>query len=783
MPPPMNIVVIGAGPAGLYFAILVKKGFPQHRVAVYERDRADDTFGFGVVFSDETLGNFLSRDPETHGQITGAFAYWDEVEFVFRGEVVRSAGHGFCGCGRHELLGILQGRCRELGVELHFESDIADLARFRDADMIVAADGVNSRVRDTYKEHFKPSYDWRRNHFLWCGTTAPTPAFTFDWAENAHGIWVLGAYQYAPDLSTWVIEAPARTWASAKAEVEHLAEPALLAYMEHLFADKLKGHRLIANKSVWRRFPIIRCENWSFRNIVLIGDALHTAHFSIGSGTKLAMEDAIALADAVRTNETVPEAFAAFAADRHEEVEKTQHAGDVSVIWTENPHRYWKMKPIQAAFSMLSRAKQVTYENLRLRDPSLIDRIDQWFAAEAHEAGLDASPNAPPPPMFTPFRLRGITLSNRVVVAPMDMYAAEDGTVGDFHMVHLGSLAFGGAGLVFTEMTCVSREGRITPGCAGLYAPAHVAAWKRIVDFVHANSDAKFAIQLGHAGRKGSTRVAWEGMDKPLAAGNWPLIAPSAIPYYPFNQVPRAMTRADMDGVIADFVRAAELAAETGADMIELHMAHGYLLSGFITPVSNRRTDEYGGALANRMRFPLEVFHAVRAVWPNAKPISVRISATDWVGDDGVDGADAVEIARMLKAGGCDVINVSCGQTTPEAKPVYGRMFQVPYAEQVRNEAEVATIAVGNITTWDQVNTILAAGRADLVALARPHLANPHFTLAAAAHYGVDRQRWPVQYDSGKEQALRLAAREREDSIQAQRLKKPKSHRPSQAAE
>lgn len=773
----LNIEVIGGGPAGLYFAILAKKAFPASRIAVHERDRPDDSFGFGVVFSDETLGNFLSRDPESYARITEGFAYWDEIDFAFHGETVRSVGHGYCGCGRVELLGILQARARALGVELNYRSDVADLSRFDNADIIVGADGINSRVRDLHKEQFRPSFEWRKNHFIWCGTTRPTSAFTFDFTENRHGIWVLGAYQYNRALSTWIIEAPERTWASARAEVEHLSEPELLAYMERLWADRLEGHRLISNKSVWRTFPTIRCENWSFGNIVLLGDALHTAHYSIGSGTKLAMEDAIALADALKGTESVPAAFEAFETARREEVEKTQHAADVSLIWTEQPHRYWHMDTLQAAFSMLTRSKQVTYDNLRLRDPALIDRVDAWFAARLRDQGFDVPGEPPPPPMFTPFRLRDMSLCNRVVVSPMDMYSAQEGTVGDFHFAHFGSFAFGGAGLIFSEMLCVSREGRITPGCAGLYRPEHVTAWKRIIDFVHANSSAKFALQIGHAGRKGSTCVAWEGMDQPLPSGNWPLIAPSPLRHYPHSQRPHEMTRKDMDRVTAEFVRATNLADEAGADMLELHMAHGYLLSSFITPVANLRGDRYGGSLENRMLYPIEVFDAVRRAWPDAKPLSVRISATDWVGENGITGPDAVAIAKMLKTHGCDLVDVSAGQTTPEAKPVYGRMFQTPFSEQVRNEAGIPTIAVGNITTADQVNTILAAGRADLVALARPHLVNPHFTLQAAAFYGVSAQRWPPQYDTGKEQALRLAARDKADAERMRQMLRPKSHR------
>ncbi len=773
----MRTVVIGGGPGGLYFALLLKKARPDADVAVYERNRPDDTFGFGVVFSDETLGNFLSHDPESYAAITGAFAYWDDIDFRWNGEVIRSTGHGFCGCGRVELLAILQRRCRQLGVALHFETEIADLARFADADLIVAADGINSRVRDLYSCHFRPRIEWRRNKFIWLGSTKPSPAFTFDFAENNHGIWVLGEYQYNDRLATWIVEAPEPTWASARAELEPLDEAETLAYMERLWAERLDGHRLIANKSVWRTFPTIRNERWHHGNVVLLGDALHTAHYSIGSGTKLAMEDAIALVQAVDETDSVSRAFGRFEELRREEVEKLQHAADVSVTWTENPHRYRHMTALQAAFSMVTRSKQVTYDNLRLRDPKLIAAVDRWFADSVRERGLEPAEPAPPP-MFTPFRLRDMTVPNRVVVSPMDMYCAEDGTVGDFHFVHFGGLAHGGAGLIFSEMTCVSRDGRITLGCGGLYKPEHVTAWRRVIDYVHAQSDAKFAMQIGHSGRKGSTKIGWEGMDEPLAAGNWEVLAPSAEKHAASMHMPRAMTRADMDLVRDQFVAAARLAHEAGADMLELHMAHGYLLSTFITPTANRRTDEYGGSLDRRMRYPLEILAAVRGAWPAGKPLSVRISATDWVGARGVTPEEAVIIARMLKAHGCDAINVSAGQTTPEAEPVYGRMFQTPFSEQIRNEAPIATMAVGNITSWDQVNTIVAAGRADLVCLARPHLVNPHFTLQAAAYYGYAPQRWPKPYLMGKEQAMRLMPRDRAELAELRKAAKPKSHRP-----
>ena len=772
----MRIAVIGGGPAGLYFALLAKKTWPANDITVYERNAADDTFGFGVVFSDETLDHFLARDPESYDAITSQFAYWDEIDFVLHGDTVRSTGHGFCGCGRVELLKILQNRCRDVGVEMKFSHDIKNIEDI-DADLVVGADGINSQVRESFADKFRAQLDWRKNRFAWLGTTRPYDAFTFDFTTDDHGIWVLGAYQYKPGMSTWIVEAPEQTWANAKATVGSLTNETLVSYMKQLWADRLEDGKydLVANKTVWRQFPMIRCEAWSHDRYTLIGDALHTAHYSIGSGTKLAMEDSIALVDALAETDSVPAAQARFEELRREEVEKTQHASEVSVIWTEEPQRYWDMTPLQAAFSMLSRSKQVTYENLRLRDPALIDRIDSWFADDVRAAGHDV-PHATPP-MFTPFSLRGVTLANRVMVSPMDMYSSTDGVPGDFHFVHLGSMALGGAGLVFSEMACISAEGRITPGCSGIYADDHVAAWKRIVDFVHENSDAKFCLQIGHAGRKGSTRIGWEGMDKPLMKENWEVISPSPLAHTDFMHVPREMTRDDMDTVRDDFVRAAELAADTGSDMIELHMAHGYLLSSFLTPVANKRTDRFGGNLENRMRFPLEIFDAVRAVWPEDKPISVRISATDWVGEDGVTGDEAVEFAHAFKQHGCDIIDVSAGQTTPDAKPVYGRMFQTPFSEQIRNEAGIPTIAVGNITTADQINTIVAAGRADIVALARPHLTNPHFTLDASAWYGHTAQRWPVQYDAAKEQAMRLAQREKTEADELRKAAAPSSHR------
>ena len=776
----MRIAVIGGGPGGLYFALLAKKAFPDNEIVVYEREAADVTFGFGVVFSDETLDGFLACDPESYEAITDQFAYWDEIDFVLHGETIRSTGHGFCGCGRMELLKILQRRCAKLGVEMKFNHEITNVEGI-DADLVVGADGINSVVRNTFPDKFRADIQWRKNRFAWLGTTRPYDAFTFDFTADDHGIWVLGAYQYKPGMSTWIVEAPEQTWANAVAEVGHLTDETLVAYMKQLWGDRLKDGRydLVANKTVWRRFPMIRCEAWSHDRYTMIGDGLHTAHYSIGSGTKLAMEDSIALVDALAKTGSVAAAQARFEELRREEVEKTQHASEVSVIWTEEPQRYWDMTPLQAAFSMLSRSKQLTYENLQLRDPCLIDRVDSWFADDVRAAGHVV--NGTPPPMFTPFSARSMTITNRVVVSPMDMYSSIEGLPGDFHFVHLGGMALGGAGLIFSEMVCVSAEGRITPGCSGLYSDEHVKAWKRLISFVHENSDAKFCLQLGHAGRKGSTRIGWEGMDMPLTGGNWDIISPSALAHGIGMHVPREMNRADMENVRDEFVQATLRANTAGADMIELHMAHGYLLSCFITPIANRRTDEYGGSLENRMRFPLEVFDAVRAAWPDDKPISVRISATDWVGDQGVTGEEAVEIARTLKNHGCDLIDVSAGQTTPNAKPVYGRMFQTPFSEQIRNEARIPSITVGNITTADQVNTIIAAGRADLVALARPHLTNPHFTLEASAWYGHKAQRWPIQYDPAKEQAMRLAQRKKSEAGELRKATAPSSHRNADA--
>jgi anthraniloyl-CoA monooxygenase len=756
----MDIVCVGGGPAGLYFAISMKRRDPAHRVRVVERNRPDDTFGWGVVLSDQTLDNLQANDPESAAEIRAAFAWWDDIEVLFKGAAVRSGGHGFCGIGRKRLLEILQGRARALGVELSFETEIDALDGYGGADLIVAADGINSKIRGRYADSFEPDIDVRPNKFIWLGTGRPFDAFTFIFLETPQGwIWA-HAYRFEAGGSTFIVECQEPTWRALG--FDRLDTDGTIARCEALFGRWLDGHKLMSNArhlrgSAWLNFPRVSCARWHFGKIVLMGDAAHTAHFSIGSGTKLALEDAIDLAALLAERKPLPETLERYQEQRRVEVLKLQSAARNSTEWFEAMPRYAGLEPLQFTYSLLTRSQRVSHENLRLRDRPWLEEVEGWLAARA--GGTNRA--APVPPMFTPFRLRAMALANRIVVSPMATYSAVDGLPSDFHLVHLGARAQGGASLVFTEMTHVSREARITPGCTGMYLDAHVAGWKRIVDFVHGATRAKFALQLGHAGPKGSTQLGWETMDAPLPAGNWPLIGPSAVAWSPNNQVPRPMTHADMAAVKADFIRATRMAIDCGFDMIELHCGHGYLLSAFITPLSNRRTDEYGGSLENRLRFPLEIFAAMRAVWPEDRPMSVRISATDWVADGGIDGADAVAIARAFKAAGADIINVSAGQTSLAARPVYGRMFQTPFADRIRNEAGIATMAVGNITEIDHVNSIIAAGRADLCCLARPHLSDPYWTLRAAALQGYDGDAiaWPPPYRAGQQQLERLLRR------------------------
>ena len=751
----MRIVCVGGGPAGLYFSILMKLADPRHEVKVLERNRPDDTFGFGVVFSDATLDNLREADPETHRDILASFRHWDEIDIHYRGEVIVSGGHGMCGIHRRRLLNILQKRAAGLGVAIEYQTDVADDSRFAGADLVVAADGINSGIRTRHAEHFRPDLETGQCRYMWFGADRSYDAFVKAFERTEHGWFEAHVYPHEDTMSTFIVECHEKTYLAHGLDRMSLEES--LAFSERVFARLLDGARMIGNArhprgSQWLNFVRVLNARWAHGNIVLMGDAAHTAHFSIGSGTKLAMEDAIALEHAFRRHASVPEALAAYESERRTEVLRLQSAARNSMQWSENVERYSSLEPMQFAYSLMTRSQRVGHDNLKLRDARFVERVETWLARRsgAGEAAL--------PPMFTPFRLRGLALANRVVVSPMATYSAVDGLPNEFHLVHLGARALGGAGLVFTEMTCVAPDARITPACTGLWNSAQGAAWKRIVDYVHRETPAKIAIQLGHAGPKGATRVPWEGENEPLpegtTTGGWPLLAPSALAWSARNAVPRAMTRRDMRRVLGQFVRAAERAAQAGFDMLELHFAHGYLLSAFISPLTNRRTDQYGGTLANRLRFPLEIFAEVRAVWPEERPMSVRISAVDWAAG-GNSPADAVEIARAFALAGADLIDVSTGQTSTAARPVYGRMYQTPLSDQIRNEARVATMAVGAITEPDHVNSIIAAGRADLCALARPHLADPYWTLHAAAQLRYASQPWPKQYLSGRAQLER----------------------------
>ncbi len=760
----MRVACLGGGPAGLYFAISMKLRDPSHEITVFERNKPDDTFGWGVVLSDETLDNLAANDPKSAEAIRAHFAYWDDIALHYRGERLVSSGHGFCGIGRKQLLILLQARARELGVDLRFETEIASAEDYRqDYDLVVASDGLNSKTRTLYADSFKPDIDLRHCQFVWLGTHQRfDDAFTFIFEETDKGwIWA-HAYQFDDDTATFIVECTQETFDAFG--FADMTQEDSIATCQEIFKEHLGGHALMTNArhirgSAWIRFPRVLCETWSHENVVLLGDAAATAHFSIGSGSKLALESAIALAEYLHSEPDMGSAFQRYEDERRLEVLRLQSAARNSMEWFETVERYLGLDPVQLNYSMLTRSQRISHENLRERDKAWLEGAERWFMTQAavpEDAPLRA-------PMFTPFRLREMTLKNRIVVSPMAQYMAQDGCPTDWHLVHYGERAKGGAGMVFTEMTCVSPEGRITPGCPGLYAPEHEAAWARLTKFVHGFTDTKICCQIGHSGRKGSTQLGWERMDAPLPDGNWDVVSASALPWSDENPIPREITRAEMDEITAQFVASAEMADRAGFDMIELHAAHGYLLSSFISPASNIRTDDYGGSLENRLRYPLEVFAAMRAVWPEGKPMSVRISATDWLEEDGVTPDEAVLIAKAFADAGADLIDVSAGQTSTKAKPVYGRMFQTPFSDRIRNEAGLCTMAVGNIYEADHANSILMAGRADLVAVGRPHLADPYWTLHEATKLG-DRaaQDWPLPYLAGRDQAWRLAEREAE---------------------
>ncbi len=760
----MRVACLGGGPAGLYFAISMKLRDPSHNIVVIERNRANDTFGWGVVLSDDALENLEVNDPKSAQMIRDHFAYWDDIAVVHDGVRTVSGGHGFAGIGRKQMLILLQERARELGVEMRFETEFDDIEAIRaEYDLVVGCDGLNSRVREAYADHFKPEIDVRACKFVWLGTHQKfDDAFTFIFEKTEHGwIWA-HVYQFDDETATFIVECGQETWDNFG--FEDMSKEEIVETCRAVFADHLGGHDLMSNaahlrgSAVFMNFPRVLCEKWHHENVVLLGDASATAHFSIGSGSRLAFDSAIALAEFLHSEPTMEGAFERYQDERRLDVLRLQSAARNSLEWFEEVERYLDLDPVQFNYSLLTRSQRISHENLRLRDADWLKSAEKWFQDQAG-APADAPVRAP---MFAPYKMRDMDLANRIVVSPMAQYKAVDGCPTDWHLIHYGERAKGGAGLVYTEMTCVSAEGRITPGCPGLYTPEHEAAWRRLTEFVHAETDAKICCQIGHSGRKGSTQVGWEVMDAPLKEGNWELVSASAIPWSENNALPRAATCEDMDAIKAQFVAAAEMAEHAGFDMIELHAAHGYLISSFISPVSNQRDDDYGGSLENRLRYPLEVFAAMRAVWPARKPMSVRISANDWVGDDGVTPQEAVEIAKVFRAAGADIIDVSAGQTSTEAKPIYGRMFQTPFSDRIRNEAGIPTMAVGNIYEADHANSILIAGRADLVAVGRPHLADPYWLHHEAARIGDRHAVWPKPYEAGRDQAWRLADREAE---------------------
>jgi len=745
----LRIAIVGGGPGGLYLAALMKRLDPAHQITVWERNAPDDTFGFGVVFSDETIGGIDNADAEFAAAMASRFARWTDIDIHIGGQSHTVGGQGFAALGRMELLCLLQERCRAHGVTMHFSTPAPDVETLRAThDLVVAADGLNSAVRAAHADVFRPTLSRRRNKYMWLGTDLVFEAFQFFIKRTPWGVMQIHGYPYSATGSTFIVEMHEDVWRRAGFTARDLPpgvsdEPAI-ARIAELFADELAGHRLLANNSKWLSFTTVRNERWHHGNLVLVGDAAHTAHFSIGSGTKLAMEDSLALAACLHEHADIETALAAYETERRPVVESTQRAAQASLEWFENLGMYVDQEPTQFCFNLLTRSRRITYDNLRTRDPDFAASVDAGFAT------ANGLPTVAPA-MFQPARIGKLALKNRVIVSAMDMYSAVDGVPGDFHLVHLGSKAMGGAGLVMTEMVCVSPAGRITPGCTGIWTDEQRDSWARIVDFVHERTSARIGLQLGHSGRKGSTRLMWEGMDDPLPAGNWEVTGPSPVPYGPNSHVPRELTRADMDAVLGDFVAAARRGADAGFDLLELHCAHGYLLSSFLSPVANHRTDEYGGPLENRLRYPLEVFDAVRAVWPAERPMAVRISATDWV-PDGNTEHDAVEIARAFIAHGTDAVDVSTGQVTSEERPAFGRSYQTPFADRIRHEVAAGTgtavIAVGAIASYDDVNSILLAGRADLCALGRTHLYDPQWTLHAAAEqeYPVE---WPVQFQAG----------------------------------
>ena len=749
----MKITVIGGGPGGLYFSILTKKAMPHCTIDVYERNKPEDSFGFGVVFSDETLGEFLKRDMQSYELIRSNFAYWDDIVVARDGQNVHAAGNGFCGCSRKTLLKLLHQRCREEGVNLYFEQNIDNLDTFKDSDIIVAADGIGSGIRTIYQKEFGTNIELKSNRFVWMGSTKPLDAFTYFFRTTPYGLIVAHTYQYEEGMSTWIFECTDDTWQKLQFEVENEADT--VAKLSEIFKEELDGHSLITNKSHWRQFPHVTNKKWFHNNIVLLGDAKATAHYSIGSGTKLAMDCAIGLHDAVVANSNnIQKAFEQYEATRRNPVEMIQYAASVSLEWFENMNRYKDFPFYQFSFGCMTRSKKVTYENLKLRDASYTDKVlEEFKTINSFESNS---------PAFTPYYLRNLKLENRIVMSGMGQYMAQDGLVNDWHFQHYTSRAIGGLGLIFTEMTAISDSGRITEGCAGIYREEQIAAWKRINDFIHTHTSTKMAIQLGHAGRK--SKVSSQ------------LISASALPFTAESIVPTEMTKEQMLEIKHQFVQSTKNAEAAGFDMIEIQAHHGFLLASFLSPLTNIRTDEYGGTIENRVKYPLEIVTAIRETFPSEKPISVRISATDWA-ENGIAEEDVLYFSSALKSIGIDIINVSTGNTVSNETPKTGRMWQVPFSDTIKNSIQIPTINAGTITDIDQINTIILNGKADLVALGKPLLLDPYFVRKAQAYENFEAEDIPKSYERGIAPLYSLQQTERKQLEKMKRKLKPKSNK------
>ena len=764
---PKSIAVIGGGPGGLYFSILTKKAFPDCQIDVYERNKADDSFGFGVVFSDETLSEFLTRDPKSYDLIRKHFAYWDDLDVARDGEIVRISGNGFCGCSRKTLLQLLQQRCLEEGVNLHFEHAIEDVSTLK-ADYIVACDGINSAIRTQFASDFGTKTELKKNKFVWLGSTKPLDAFTYFFRTTEFGPFVAHSYQYQEGMSTWIFECSEETWENAGFETTN--EEATISKISSIFKEELDGHGLISNRSHWRQFPAITNEKWHKDNIVLLGDSKATAHYSIGSGTKLAMECAISLSDAIVKFGTNKEAaFAEYENLRRNRVEMIQYAANVSLDWFENMDRYIDFDFNQFAFGVMTRSKKVTFENLAIRDASFPEKVLTEFNIN------NKIPNVKTPAAFNPFYIKNLKLENRIVMAPMGQYQAENGLPNSWHFSHYTQRALGGLGLIITEMTAISQSGRITLGCTGIYDENQVLEWKKINNFIHENSACKVAIQLGHSGRKGSVKKPWE-TEKLADSQQWELISASPIPFAENGIVPKNMTVTDMDLIVKQFENAAQNAEEANFDMIELQAHHGFLLASFLSPLTNNRTDEFGGTISNRLKFPLKVFKAIRTIFPAEKPIAVRISATDWT-ENGISQQDVLTIAEAFKGAGADIINVSTGNTVSNQQPQTGRMWQTPFSDLIRNTVHIPTITAGSITDVDQINTIILNGKADLVALGKPLLLNPYFVRNAQAYESFEPNDISNSYKMGIQTLFSDKKSERKMVEGMKKALKPKSHK------